>query len=532
MPPVLVRVLDATLNAGFVFLVLLFVSGGYLPADYARDRGEALEPWRMGQWVAGFLLIVLLRLFGARDGGLARLWFVRVLRELWARLASSRSAVYLITAAWAVLLAAVAMRNHWAFGDGRDIDVFDQALWNTTQGRFYRCSIVGDVNLFSEHFDPLNLMLVPFYLAHPSPLILLAAQAAMLALGAIPVYWLARERFAGHPLTVLFPLLYLFYLPLREANRFGYHPGALVPPLFLFALYFMQRSRWGWMICFLALAGLLKENMPIAGAMIGLYLFFARRRRLLGGALVLAFGLWFYAGFAWIIPAFGRSGGYKYFDLFTTLDPSPSGMFLAPLRNPAGVLAGLLAHTERKAIYLLDVFGPLAFLSFFSPSRLLLGLPFLVPHLLTDVPLMTTILTHHTADLAPFVFFAAIWGAGNLLDWLSARSVAGRAWTREGSPGHWPRCSCQRRSSSTAGPRSYNSGATPSHRTTCAFTRCSGASRPTPRCPRSPTSPPTCRTGGCSSASPTSGPPRTWISWCWTVASSIGDRTDRRSRRP
>jgi uncharacterized membrane protein len=428
-----VSVLDGILNAYFALLALLFITGGYVPAaDRHREFGLAVDMWQMNHWVLGFLALVIIRRLCDRRGTFGEIAFVRVLRGIAVRLAASPRIVYVVTSAWILLLFATAARIYWAFGDTRDLEVFDQALWNTTQGHFYRSSLVGDVNLFSEHFDPLNLLLVAFYFVNPSPLILLAAQSIMLGLGAIPLYWLARERFPGHVLAALFPILYLFYLPVREANRFGYHPGALVPPLFLFALYFMEKSRWGWMVFFLALAGLLKENMPIAGVVIGIYLFLAARQRVLGGALVAVFGLWFYAGFAWIIPAFGPiSGGYKYFDLFTRLEASPSGMFLAPLLNPSGVAAALTAYVERKIYYLLQVFGPLGFLSFLSPSRLFLGLPFLAPHLLSDIRLLTTIRTHHTADLTPFVFYSALWGADNLLRWLSGKDLRGRSWGRE-----------------------------------------------------------------------------------------------------
>jgi uncharacterized membrane protein len=420
----------------FALLVLLFLTGGYVPAAAQYpERAFAVELWRMGHWVLGFLALALLRYAWDRQSFPA-IGFVRVVRGVGARLARSPRAVYLLTALWTVLLFVTAARIYWSFGDTRDLEVFDQALWNTAHGHFYRSSIVGDVNLFSEHFDPLHLVLAAVYAVHASPLIPLAAQSIMLGLGAVPLYWLARERFPGHVLAPLFPLLYLFFQPIREANRFGYHPGALVPPLFFFALYFMEKARWVWMIGFLVLAGLLKENMPIAGVTIGIYLFFAARRRLLGAAMVAGFGLWFYAGFTWIIPAFGPlSGGYKYFDLFTRLDASPWGMFLAPIVNPAGVVSGLTALGSRKIDYLIQVFGPLAFLSLLSPSRLFLGLPFLVPHLLSDIRLLTTIRTHHTADLTPFVFYSALWGADNLLRWLTGRRIWGRAWGREALPG-------------------------------------------------------------------------------------------------
>ena len=429
------RILDAFLNGYFVFLVLLFVTGGYIPPGKLLEERVTFELSKMDHWVAGFVLLLLVRWLVSRGGRVGELAFVRFLRRLGARLVSAPASVYLITAVWAIVLAAVAIRRHLAFGGGPDIDIFDQALWNTAQGRFYRSSIVGDVILLSEHFDPFQLLLVPFYLVHPSPAIVLVTQASVLALGAVPLYWMARERFPGHLLAPLFPILYLLYRPLREANRNDYHPGALVPPFFLFALYFMEKARWGPMVLFLALAGLLKEQMPVAGVTIGIYLFFAKGKRLLGAALFVAFGLWFYANFAWIIPAFHPTGGsYKYFGLYGTLDGTPAGTFLAPLLNPAALLESLAIHAGRKLRYVVEVFGPLAFLSFLSPFRLFLGLPFLAEHLFTDMRLMTTIRTHHTADLLPVVFFSALWGLSRLLRWLPTRGIPGKTWAPDTLP--------------------------------------------------------------------------------------------------
>jgi len=427
-----VTVLGGILTVYFAFLVVLFVTGGYVPGPEHRERSAVVEMWRMGPWVLGFLALVLIYRLADRQERFHRVAFVRALGAAAAWLTARPRAVYLVSAVWSVLLFAVAKRQLDAFGYSPDLEVFDQALWNTAHGRFYRSSLEGDINLLSQHFDPLNLVLAAFYAVHPSPLILLAAQAIMLALGAVPLYWLARDRFPGSILAPLFPILYLLYLPIREANRFGYHPGSLVPPLFFFALYCMERSRWAAMLGFLGLAGLLKENMPIAGAVIGIYLLATGRQRVLGVLMALGFGLWFYAGFAWIIPAFKPpTGEYRYFDLFTKLRPTPSGVFLAPLLDPAAVAGGLVTHVERKLEYLLDVFGPLAFFSLLSPSRLFLALPFLAPHLLSDLRFLTTVRTHHTADLTPFVFYSAMWGVSNAIRWGASAGWRGRRWSAE-----------------------------------------------------------------------------------------------------
>lgn len=178
----------------------------------------------------------------------------------------------------------------------------------------------------------------------------------------------------------------------------------------------------------LVMAGLLKENMPVAGVTIALYLLLVKRRRLLGLVLVALFGLWLYAGFAWIIPAVNPDGRYSHFLRYSAFGGAPSGIFLAPLLHPLDFFAGLFTPLERKLGYILYVFGPVAFLSVLSPSRLLLGLPFLAQNLLSAAPHQTSLHTHHAAELIPFVFFSALGGASNLLRWLDDRRMVATLW--------------------------------------------------------------------------------------------------------
>jgi len=165
------------------------------------------------------------------------------------------------------------------------------------------------------------------------------------------------------------------------------------------------------------MAGLLKENLPIAGVTVGLYLLFWRRRRILGLTLATLFGLWFYAGFAWIVPAFSQRG-YPHIEDYVVFGETPAEILLAPFRYPLDVVTTLFAAPERKLWYLVYVFAPVAFLPFLSPTRLFLGLPFLAQNLLSAAPHQTSLNTHHTAELIPFVFFAAVGGASNMLQWL------------------------------------------------------------------------------------------------------------------
>ena len=426
--------LDTALNVYFVLLVLLVVTGGYVPEGDYHARRTLFELSQLGPWVLGFLVLLSVRLWATRDGSARAPACLHWLRAGGAYVARTPSVVYLATAVWALVLVAVAIRRHAAFESGTDLAIFDQALWSTARGDLLHSSLiaqtgssVGDRVLFADHLVPFHLLLTPFYVFFPSPVILLVAQAVMLALGAVPLYWLARERFPGQALAALLPLAYLLYQPLREPSRYDYHAAVLVPPLFLFALYFMEKARWGPMILFLVMAGLLKETLPVAGVTIGGYLFVARRKRLLGLALVGAFGLWLYVGLAWIIPAF-NDGGYRHLERYSAFGRSTLSETLdVLLHSPSTALGSLFAFPERKARYLLDLFGPVAFLPLLAPGRLALGLPFLAQNLLADSWVQSSIHSHYSAELVPFVFFAALGGATTLLRWGSAHVFAGDA---------------------------------------------------------------------------------------------------------
>jgi uncharacterized membrane protein len=188
----------------------------------------------------------------------------------------------------------------------------------------------------------------------------------------------------------------------------------------------MEKARWTLMVLFLVMAGLLKENMPAAGVTIGIYLLLVKKRRLLGLVLVALFSLWFYASLAWIIPAFNPGRGYRHFQRYPAF-----GGTIPPLLHPVHFFTALFAFPERKLVYILNVFGPVAFLPLLSLSRLLLGLPFLAQNLLSAVPLQTSLHIYYSAELIPFVYFSALGGASNLLRWLDEKRIVGTPW--EGS---------------------------------------------------------------------------------------------------
>ncbi|MCB0197712.1 MAG: DUF2079 domain-containing protein, partial [Anaerolineae bacterium] len=100
-----------------------------------------------------------------------------------------------IIIAFALFFSALAIQQHRAFlTNGLDLGNVDQALWNTAQGRFLQFTLMAPVeSRLALHVEPILLFFVPFYwLNLGSPQLLLIVQATVVALGAWPLYQIAR----------------------------------------------------------------------------------------------------------------------------------------------------------------------------------------------------------------------------------------------------------------------------------------------------------------------------------------------------
>src|SRR5436305_3830002 len=100
-------------------------------------------------------------------------------------------------AAYAAAFSALSVLRHRAFQTGRfDLGNMVQAVWSTAHGHPLRVTALDgqQVSRLASHFDPILAAFAPLWWIWPSPDMLLLAQAAAIALGAVPVYWLARKH--------------------------------------------------------------------------------------------------------------------------------------------------------------------------------------------------------------------------------------------------------------------------------------------------------------------------------------------------
>ncbi|MFE7132328.1 DUF2079 domain-containing protein [Streptomyces sp. NPDC057638] len=315
-----------------------------------------------------------------------------------------RHAAALLPWGWAAVLfalyATVAVRRHLLLRTtGYDLGIFEQAIRAYAELRAPVVPLRGEgFNLLGDHFHPALAALAPLYRLWPSPLCLLLAQSALLALAVVPLArWAARSlgRAAAHAIALAYGLSW----GIASAAAFDFHEVALAVPLLSYAAVAFGERRWGAAVAWAAPLVLIKEDLGLTLAALGLLIAWKGPRRL--GLITAACGLLASAvEIRLLLPAFNPAGGYAHGDnlgeaahtsLLTTLAFAP----LDALRP------------DVKALTLVLVFAPAALLAVRSPLALL-AVPTLAWRMLSQNAFHWGTSFHYSAVLMPIVIAGLI----------------------------------------------------------------------------------------------------------------------------
>jgi uncharacterized membrane protein len=390
-----------------------------------------------------------------------------------ALLARPRLLLWLMVALfWAALFFGLSYK-YYAWGQGYDQIDYQQSVWNTTQGRFLEISHYRHTDhLWGMDFIPAILLLVPFYALFPSALTLNFFQALFMALGALPVYGIARDRFGGSERAGLaWAAIYLLYPSLWFVTMSApWQPRTLAIPALLGAFYFLQRAqldrdRGPRAEDRTRASGARRSALaPFLGC-----LALALTTRTDVSLVVVAFGLlaavwrmgWRWAvpplilGLAWfslatnvVTPLFYRPdyqarpaeecavtecdysetwpGSNPQLAYYSHLGDSAGEIVLTVLTRP--LMVAELVLTPEKLTYLFLMLLPLLLLPLLAPDVLLLAAPPLAMNLLSLRPFQYTVREQYQALVIPGLVLAAIVGGARLWRWWRGRRAApGRA---------------------------------------------------------------------------------------------------------
>lgn len=342
----------------------------------------------------------------------------------------SNSVVAVSIAIYTIAFSSITIVRHNTYSSNAwDLGIFDQSLWSTLNyGRLlWNTPELG--SHFGFHFEPILFVILPVYAIYQSPLTLLIIQSLVIGLGAIPVYWLAKDelgRFAG----TSFAMLYLLHPALHGVNWFEFHSEAFMPVLLLLSFYYFKRRRWTTYFVFLFLALMCKETVSVVVVPLGLYFLWLRRKTFMNllrreksdrknTLEVIIAIVTIFLGAAWfavamtIISHFNPQG-YVFIDAYARFGENFPSIIFNILRNPIYALEVAFTPLNAKLAFLFVLFAPLAFLSFLDAPSLSISFPYLATLLLSIKTPQYQIGYQYPAPLIPFIFVSAIYGVKRL----------------------------------------------------------------------------------------------------------------------
>ena len=333
-----------------------------------------------------------------------------------------RTLLWVAVAAYAAGFGSLSILRHRAFTTGRyDLGNMVQTVWNTAHGHFLQMT-GGDgvqISRLAAHFDPILAVFAPLWWIWPSPEMLLVVQAIAVALGAVPVFWLAHKHVGTERAGLAFALVYLLYPATEWLTLNEFHPVALACPLLLFAFWYLDEGRLLPFAIFAAIAMTTKEEVGLVVAGMGIW--YAVKRRPRAGAAIAGAGLLVSAiAVSVVVPHFNSGAESSFYGRYDAIGGSAGGIAKTAVTHPWTLAEQ--AFQGRDLHYLLHLLLPLSFLFVLSPLALVAFLPEAALNQLSATPTQTSIHFHYLAAAIPPLVAATVLGAAALARRFPART--------------------------------------------------------------------------------------------------------------
>lgn len=319
----------------------------------------------------------------------------------------------------------VSFEKHNNFFTGRfDLGNMDQTVWNTINGRIFSLTNPDGTDTISRlavHADFILIILSPFYLIWQNPKMLLLIQTITLALGAIFIYLISYEVLKKNNLSIIFSLSYLLNPFLQRQNLYDFHAVSLSTTFLLGAFLFLIKRNYLIFFLFLFLTVLTKEQTYLIAAIFGGYIFFAHKKYW-GILLSIISIIVFYLLIFKLIPDV-RGSDHFAFSYFQEFGTSSGDIIKGAIGNP--VNTGVKILSIENIDYFKNLLLPVGFLPFASPFFLIFSLPDFIINILSNNKNLISVNFHYAANILPFVYISAIYGAKNIVKTQNRSSILG-----------------------------------------------------------------------------------------------------------
>jgi uncharacterized membrane protein len=304
---------------------------------------------------------------------------------------SARRLMIVMVVGYAAIFSFTSALKFWWFGQGHDLVLHEQAIWNTTQGRIFEVTgFVHPSRLFG--YDPylIELLVVPIYALLPSTHTLFVLQSIVIALGGVAVWKIARDAGLMPVLALLMALMYFFYPTVQYTNMDAFRERSFGLCFFLWGFWAFERERWRTFLILLVLLIIVRLEAALFASMWGVYaLLRGRSRRWVITPLVLGLGYFFVGNFVFVPLVNGGQPVSYVYEYFAPLGESMGEVLRTAITRPLYTLQ--TTWTWNKSLYLVLLLLPTAGLALLSPRELVFTLPVLGLNLLATKPQMSDV---------------------------------------------------------------------------------------------------------------------------------------------
>jgi uncharacterized membrane protein len=195
-----------------------------------------------------------------------------------------------------------------------DLSIFTEAVKAYAHLHAPIVPIKGEeFNILGDHFSPITALIAPAWWIAPTPITLLAAQAALFAWSA-GIISATAAQLLGRARGLSIGLAYGLSFGILRAVDFEFHEIAFAVPLIAVTGRQLLLGRWTRAACWSLPLLLVKEDLGLTVAAVGLLVAVLGQRRILGATLTVT-GVAAVAITIWLlIPHFSPTHSYQYWD--------------------------------------------------------------------------------------------------------------------------------------------------------------------------------------------------------------------------
>lgn len=308
--------------------------------------------------------------------------------------------------------------------DAVDLAIFDQPLWRYSRFETPLSTIKFNTfpgeHILGDHFHPLIIPLAFLFRVWDDVRVILLAQAVLAVFSVYPIYLLAKKSL-GLVFALALSFAYLAFIGFQTAIDYDFHEITVGVGVISAAIYFLWQGRFRPFYLFLWLGFLLKEDVPLIFAALGIWTFLYLKKYK-QGIFIISLSLFYYLLLVKFIIPYFKHDRFAYEELDLRIGRTLGDLFYKSLTQP-GLVLEVFFLPAVKFKTMVNLLASFSFLPLLSPLSLVPLLPNFISRFLTGLPQRWLIRYQYNIVLTPFLAWGSVLGMMALQKFLVTRRL-------------------------------------------------------------------------------------------------------------